>query len=113
MNAAYKSKTSTRNASVNKRDDCGIWASATSPISAMRLSVRFRTSNFSFSILACVTERGLGLGFVTISGFKQVGGKQGNVLPARVEEGTVYIHATLSVSNNNFLMFVFDFKKST
>ena len=69
MNAVYKSKTSTINVSVNKRDDCGVWALATAPISAMRLSVRLSTSNFSFSIKARVTERGLGLGFVTISGF--------------------------------------------
>jgi hypothetical protein len=44
--------------------------------------------------------------------FKLVGRKE-NVLAERVGKGTVYIHATLSVSNNNFLMFMFGFKKST
>ncbi len=35
--------------------------------------------------------------------FQLAGGKQENVLAERVEEGTVYIHATLSVSITIFL----------
>ncbi len=70
MNAVYKSKTSTGKASVNKRDDCGIRASASVIISAIHRSVRLRTSNFSCCILACVIESGGGIGFFNISGLQ-------------------------------------------
>jgi hypothetical protein len=45
------------NANVSSRGDCGKFASAsaTDASSAMRLSVLFRTSNFSLSIMACDT----------------------------------------------------------
>ena len=65
MNAVYKSKTRTGNARVNNRDVGVMLAS----ISAMRLSVRRRTSSFSFSIFACECESGGGRGFRTISVF--------------------------------------------
>ncbi len=98
MNAVYKSKTSTGNASVNKRDEWGIWASAsaTAPICAMRLSVRFRTSNFSFSILACVRESGGGIGFFTISGIQSNSRWGGNC----VKKGTDNIHVLGSYLEN-------------
>ncbi len=93
MNAVYKSKTSTGNASVNKRDDCGIWASASVIISARRRSVRLRTSNFSCCILACVIESGGGFGFLASLEFNLKEGREEIRLAGRLTKVSDYIQA--------------------
>jgi hypothetical protein len=86
--AVYKSKTRTGNPnpSVNKRVDCGICASASVRMFAMRRSVRLRTSNFSCSILACVIDSGGGIVFFAISGILSESRLGGNSVSGKVDK---------------------------